>query len=218
MADNTDIAAGQNVGKKISELSLIPPALLPQIANFVLPAEYGNANYRLTVFDIVGSITKQSLGLDKVDNIPDAEKPLSSFAIQEFQKYWKKTDLIPKSGIENLSQDLDSKRSKNEPIPLEDVSSLILRLNQKMDIDSPIGMSRVTGLFDALNEKAAIGHNHTLTELNGWTNYITGLQQSLSIRPTVDTVNTMIGVAVAEAVSIDTSLLILMNESEAEWS
>lgn len=218
MADNTDITTGQNIGKKISELSLLPPALSPQIANFVLPAEYGNANYRLTVFDIVSGVTKESLGLDRVNNTSDVEKPLSNFAIQEFQKYWKKTDLIPQNSVENLVENLLTKRSKSEEIPLADVSGLIFELNNKLDVGSIISVSKIIGLGELLGEKASTDHNHSLTELTGWTNYISGLQQSLSIRPTADVVSGMIETAVAGALDTDTNQFLSMNESDADWS
>ena len=218
MADDTDVISGQNVGKKIAELDPITPALRLELGSFVLPAQYGNANYGLTVFDIVGVLSKQSLGLDKVDNTSDAEKPVSVATRQELAKYWLKTDAIAPSSIEGLVEALDSKRDSGLAIPIGDVAGLAEMLGGKLNSNGSIQIWQVASLAEALENKASSGHNHLLTELSGWGNFISGLQQSLLIRPTTETVDEMINTAMENANAVDTERMILINEEASDWS
>lgn len=217
MSDNTPVVSGQNVGKSIGQLTPITSVHQNVLGQFVIPTEYGGTNYKVSVFEIVSSVTKQSLGLERVDNTSDAEKPLSSFVIQEFLKYWKRTDTIPQSSIESLVGDLNNKRSTSEPVPIQDVQGLSNILNNKLDRDGSIQIGQVTGLPDVLDNKASSVHNHQLVELDGWTNFINGLQQSLFIRPTETRVTEMIDEKIEEGVGVDVNRLIVVNEQASDW-
>ena len=217
MTDNVNIVSGQNVGKNIGQLNPITPAHLPLLGQFILPSSYESANYKLTVFEIVGLVSKETLGLSRVNNTSDEEKPLSTAAFQEFLKYWKRTELIPQSAIVDLEVSLANKRSRDEPIPIQDVQGLINALNNKLNSDGSIQIGQVTGLPGALDNKSSTVHNHQLVDLDGWTSFIGNLQQSLAIRPTQPVVEQMIASAVEESGGADTSRLILVNEEGSDW-
>lgn len=109
----------------ISQMPKLP--VLPQTAE--LPVVAGGTNFSTTVKAIVDSVTKESIGLDKVENYAPSEMPVSGPVQVELDKKMDKGSKIPMADVEGLQQALDDKLGKNDQIEQSQVNGLENRLH-----------------------------------------------------------------------------------------
>lgn len=64
------------MAKRISELDALPNVAVP--SEVMLPVAYAGTTYKMPASQIAGMVSKESLGLDRVDNTSDQEKPVST--------------------------------------------------------------------------------------------------------------------------------------------
>lgn len=189
--------------KSIGELDDFPQELTEYIRELMLPAELQDAsalasmgklksNFRVTIGALIKAITKGDLGLDKVDNTADKDKPLSELMIEALAKKmdadWKPTP----QDIQGLDQLLDGYYSKEVGITIGDVKELTETLAGKASKNHGHAMGDISGLAQALSGKANTDHTHQLTSLEGWTEFIIGLNQTLANFATKTEVEQMI--------------------------
>lgn len=64
---------------------------------------YNNKDYRMSLATLISLVTKQSLGLDKINNTADAEKPVSSPVATELAKKANSGDVPTKEAFDALA-------------------------------------------------------------------------------------------------------------------
>lgn len=64
---------------------------------------YNNKDYRMSLATLISLVTKQSLGLDKINNTADAEKPVSSPVATELAKKANSTDVPTREAFDALA-------------------------------------------------------------------------------------------------------------------
>lgn len=172
----------------ILELGAIPVQALGMGDRIFLPVEFKvsdadtdpSYNYYITVKDIVGLITKDSLGLGKVDNTADADKPISQKTQEALDEKLGKTESIPTNQVDGLVDEI-LKHIKQQPkVKLGEVEGLSEFLEAKADTDHKHSIDDTNGLREVLNELAPANHSHSLTGLDGWTQFRNDLTITLN--------------------------------------
>lgn len=148
--------------KRITEL----PQLDSMSLEAELPIAHDGVTYRIKLRNIkemvageaAGTFTKEYIGLDKVDNTPDAEKPIST-ATQAA---------------------LDDKADKTHSHTVEQVSGLKTTLDAlQSDLD---------GLVKDMAGKAATGHGHAISDITGLAAELSGKATEDYVTETVSSV------------------------------
>lgn len=113
--------------------------------DMVMPVVFGNKNYKIKISSITSSITKESLGLGKVENLAPSEMPVSQAQQEALNGKLGRDEMISQSQVINLTQDLEMKLGKNDNIP----QSQVIGLTQDIYMlqNGPISVTRVDG-FD----------------------------------------------------------------------
>lgn len=110
----------------------------------LLPVALNGSNYSIKVKDIGVGLDKSSLGLSKVDNTSDADKPISTAT----------------------KAALDAKSDNAHNHAISDVTGLQAAIDAKADKVHMHSISGVTGLQTALDNKADKNHTHTASEIS----------------------------------------------------
>lgn len=154
--------------RQITQLELassLPPTSQLQLE---IPTQFLDRNFKITLQNIIDFITKDTIGLGKVDNTSDAEKELSTKAIEALLK---KADVNHKHDVEDINnfyQALADYVQSDANIPLERISGLIEILQNKTNNEHKHEIADVNDLQETLNNKASVSHTHDLTELDGF--------------------------------------------------
>jgi len=174
------------LGKKISQLIEVT-----QVAgNEYIIVATGGVNRKLALSTVMSGITNPNLtllalGLDKVDNTSDMNKPIST-AVQnalngkaDIGHTHTAADIVDLNTILSTKADviaLNNKADLSHTHGINDVTGLQSAINSKADITSLAGKADVnhihaildvTGLQTALDNKASILHGHTITDVIG---------------------------------------------------
>lgn len=123
------------MAKKISQLELIDHLS----GNEEIPLSFGSANYKVKTISFASLISKTSLGLDKVNNTADEDKPLS------------------KAGREALAGKADATA----------VTALQTAMASKAETIHSHSTSDINGFTEAMASKAAVSHKHEMSDING---------------------------------------------------
>ena len=179
------------MSKKISQLD--PIDLIT--GEEELPIRIGNLNYKVKINDIVGKVTKTTIGLGNVDNTPDSEKIVSLPQQQALDTQ------VDKEDFNRLSTVLDGKASRyhtheiNQVVGLSDIltsintdifnlsnratiaENYIVELNNRLnnfvipnsfDIEAVVGLSSILQDFNVrIAGKADKEHQHAVTDITG---------------------------------------------------
>ncbi len=116
----------------------------------IIPVVYGGNNYHITISQITSSITKESLGLGKVQNLSPQEMPVSEAQQAALDQKLGKSEPIPQYQVINLEQDLATKLGRNDAIPQSQVTGLTQTIYELQT--SPIPVLRVQGFDDAVQQ------------------------------------------------------------------
>ena len=133
--------------KKISEL----PDLGTYNADAVMPVSFNGETFKLKLSEIrqlvvgQGVVTKSTLGLDRVDNTLDSEKPVSTAQAEEFLKKADKVHTHELSDVNGLTLSLSGIQT--------DVANLVKALAGKADTAHTHDISAVTNLQAELNSR-----------------------------------------------------------------
>lgn len=114
MATNPNSRA--NAGVKISQM----PSLAAVPLDAELPVIVGVSNFRTTVQTILKNVTKDSIGLGKVENLAPSEMPVSVPQKAALDQKLGKTEKIPQSQVTNLPEDLEALRNRHVTVPQVD--------------------------------------------------------------------------------------------------
>lgn len=149
---------------KISQLSALPVSL--DLNTAYVPVAFSGFNYRMPLSQIAGLVTKDSLGLNNVDNTSDADKPVSRATEQA---------LITKadSGHTHVAADITDLESVVRSYnwahnhAITEITGLQTALDGKINRGENIDFTQVTGLADILVRKAEVQHAHSIGDVNG---------------------------------------------------
>lgn len=203
---NPTLGAGSST---IGGLPLVPENLKDQIPNFAIPVAYNGENYRLLPMDFLDK--KFIKGFDRIDNTPDAEKPVSRLQQEALDRKASKEEL------QQLAQNLQEYRRKDEPLQTSDIQNLSTILANKLDKDGQIAMSQITGLAEALLALAPKDHRHKLADAEDWVEFSQALRESLQNRPTTTEVENMLQAAL-EGIDTDRlAMAVVWDPSKSRW-
>ena len=178
--------------RQITQLELassLPPVSQLQLE---IPTQFLDRNFKITLQNIIDFITKDTIGLDKVDNTSDAEKELSTKAIEALLK---KADVNHKHDVEDINnfyQALANYIQSDANIPLERITGLIEILQSKASNEHKHEIVDVNGLQEALDDKASVGHNHNLTELDGFQTFMEAISNAVNSKVSQNTFDTTV--------------------------
>lgn len=179
--------------RTIGELNEIPTNFGDTIRKLMIPTEYRDdeagvrLNYRVSILELIKAVSKVDLGLDKVDNTPDLEKPVSNPTKAELAKKFDKTT-DSAADIRGLTEMLEKYRHKDVLIPQADVQGLVDAL-ASFALRVHSHSRSEPWLANILLDFAPINHTHKLTTLTGWTEFSQDLMVALNDRPTKAEVN-----------------------------
>lgn len=147
------------MSKRISELPELTDlsgALLDDIPDTNIPIEQGGKNFRFTLKNLSKLVTqvatKETLGLDKVDNTSDLDKPVSTATQTELDKKANVTHEHGISEVNGLAEALDVKAAKQHQHTIDDVSGLNLQFVE---------------LRSELSQKSNTKHQHAIGDVEG---------------------------------------------------
>lgn len=185
------------MSKKISQLELLET--LSGREEF--PVSFDSGNYRVKISSFAYYFTKEKLGLGRVDNTTDAEKPISTKQQEALDtKASSESVQLLRQDIASVFYGLDNKAEQNHTHQLNEVDGLQDRLEtidvslssilntvlpsysqsltalesrvNNFTIPTSFAISAVTGLAQALSEKAAGIHQHAVTQILGLDDHI----------------------------------------------
>lgn len=141
---------------------------------------FNGANYKFTLNKIKALITKEDLGLDKVDNTADVDKPINTATQIVLDEKASLAHHHAVSDIDNLSTALDGKSNTGHTHSEDEVIGLVDSLAGKSDTGHSHGITDVNGLQDALDSKAPTVHNHSLSQVNGLNDSLVAIGTALT--------------------------------------
>lgn len=174
---------------QLEQASSLPPVSQLQLE---IPTQFLDRNFKITLQNIIDFITKDIIGLGKVDNTSDAEKELSIKAIEALLK---KADVNHKHDVEDINnfyQALANYVQSDANIPLERITGLIEILQGKASSEHKHEIVDVNGLQEALDNKASAGHNHNLTELSGFQTFMETISNAVNSKVSQNTFDTTV--------------------------
>lgn len=152
--------------KRISEL---PPFTTALPSDSYIPVVYNGSNYKVRYSDFLQTqniiIDKVALGLDKVNNTADTDKPLSNAVVQSLAG---KANLLHTHEVSDINQFTfhvtDVIKSVMSTIPVTEIPLVNTALSYKADLSILSGYVTTT-VFDTLvssvNNKSDKNHTHT---------------------------------------------------------
>lgn len=182
--------------KTIGELDPPPSDFGDKVRSLLVPTESlpegqgKGKNYKLSISDILELLTGADIGLDRVDNTSDLEKPISLATEQELNKKFDK-EVDTAADIQGLQSLLDKYRKLSVLVPMGDVDGLVEALEgcaKRVHSHS----RNEAWLANIIEDFAPVDHNHRLNNLIGWSTFIEDLQVSLADRPTSSEVDAML--------------------------
>lgn len=116
----------------------------------VVPVVFGGNNYRMAISQILDGITKDSIGLGKVQNLSPDEMPISTAQQAALDQKLGRNDPIQQFQVANLEQDLANKLGRGDQIPQSQVTGLTQTIYELQN--GPIPVTRVEGFSGAVQQ------------------------------------------------------------------
>ena len=174
---------------QLESANSLPPVSQLQLE---IPTQFLDRNFKITLQNIISFITKDTIGLGKVDNTSDAEKELS---VKTIEALLEKADIGHKHDVEDINnfyQALASFINNEANIPLERINDLVQILQGKADSNHKHDISDVNLLPEALNDKASVTHTHTLSELDGFQSFMEAISNAVNAKVSQSTFDTTV--------------------------
>lgn len=131
------------MSKKISEMpELTTPSGLEEV-----PLAHNSQWFKIKLANIAKLVTKDSIGLGKVDNTPDTDKPVSKLQQDALDK---KANLLHEHAINEVDGLTDALDKKVETT----VHTTLVNRVTELETNKSIDIADVTGLTDVLDNKA----------------------------------------------------------------
>ncbi len=124
-------------------------------------------NFKFKLKKVAALVSKVDLGLDKVDNTPDLQKPVSQPMQQALDGKSNTNHTHNVSSIDGLPQALSAKANTQHNHTTGEVNGLAEALDGKANNVHSHEISGVNGLNDALGQKSNVGHGHPMSAING---------------------------------------------------
>jgi hypothetical protein len=144
-----------------------------------LPVAKGGQNFKIKSA-LVRTVTKESLGLDNVDNTSDANKPISNATQSALNGKAATGHGHAAADITGLTQALAEKANTVHGHQLEQISGLQTALDAKAAALHGHDASSISGLDTLLATKADVGHGHTKDQISGLVNDLVNLQAQIN--------------------------------------
>lgn len=131
---------------------------------------YQGKSYAVTVDEVLTRINRISLGLDKVDNTSDLDKPISLDVQDALEAKANKDELAPFIARTEVTEGLALKAERVHTHALADIPGLVEILDTKVGIVHQHTVEDVSGLLNILANKANVTHSHSINEVDGLAN------------------------------------------------
>lgn len=138
------------------------------IKNLEIPVQSGDKNFKVLISQILQSVSKTQLGLDLVDNTPDALKPTSLQTQKQLDTKSQIGHQHKLHEVEGLVEKLNEFFTKNDQIPIENLQAVIELLLKKADVIHQHKAEDIGNLQELLAGKAELNHDHQLNNLEGY--------------------------------------------------
>ena len=176
----------------IGSLTPYEASMLQMLQDFQIPTEYGEGNYSVKVKDILTLVTKAFIGLVKVNNTADVDKPVSARTMEALALKANISHQHTLGDMPEVENRLRDFRLLNVAIPLNDVEGLAVALANLMPKDWRPTVDDVTGLNQVLSGKSTVGHNHDIMLLAGFDQLMQKWTLQLSYKAETTAVEQMI--------------------------
>lgn len=140
---------------------------------------FNGGNYRFALKKLAALVTKEDLGLDKVDNTSDLEKPISQTTQAALDGKANTQHGHAISEVNGLSTALDGKAAIQHNHAITEVTGLQDALDGKANTAHGHQIGDVTGLQNALDGKSNTGHGHSMSDVNGLNSALANINTSL---------------------------------------
>lgn len=164
-----------NEPKRISQLDNLPQ---PTGAE-ELPVSYQGNNYKVRLDSVKFFLNKSDLGLDKVDNTTDLEKPISNATATALLGKADNVHTHVLSDIEGLSDVISQKANVTHGHEIVDINGLNNALDGKADVGHGHTLASLPEVGQALTQKADVNHTHDIGNINGLQDGLNNLQQQI---------------------------------------
>ncbi len=160
--------------KRISEFTTIEEL---SSRSYIPVVEQGQ-NFKVSIDKLSSGLDKTALGIDKVNNTADADKPLSKAAIDALKL---KADSVHK----HTSADITDIATKYAPLThahaIADVTDLTKQLAAKSDTTHNHDITTLTGYKTAMDLKSDITHTHVAANITDFSDVVKAVLTKESI-------------------------------------
>lgn len=133
---------------------------------------YKGANWRVKISSILAAFDKKAINLDKVDNTPDLDKPISRAVQQALDDLAAGAPSVTIQDVQGLPDALTG---------IDQAFAAVAQsLSQKLDATATFSIDEINGLQLALSSKAAASHTHALSGIAGLTEALQEISGALS--------------------------------------
>lgn len=206
-------------------LELAPLASDPSVnrSELALPAQIGDKNFHVLMGDLSRLIDFSQidtysllvqLGLDKVSNIPDSEKPLSQAMINALNQKADKSHRHEIDDVNGLRQALNNIFGGNQQIPLANLQEIVQLLATKANVNHTHSMSDISGLANALAGKADVNHTHDITSLSGYQQMIQTFNNTYAPKSDLENLRAQVNAIAGEAGQLPDNIVL---ELQGTW-
>lgn len=206
-------------------LELDPLASDPSVdrSKLALPAQIGDKNFHVLMGDLSRLIDFSQidtysllvqLGLDKVSNVPDSEKPLSQAMINALNQKADKSHRHEIDDVNGLRQALNNIFSGNQQIPLANLQEVVQLLATKANVSHTHSMSDINGLAAALAAKGDANHTHDITSLSGYQQMIQTFNNTYASKPDLEALRAQVSALAGETGQLPDNIVL---ELQGTW-
>lgn len=211
------------VSKTILELDPLASDPTVDRSKLALPAQIGDKNFHVLMGDLSRLIDFSQidtysllvqLGLDKVSNVPDSEKPLSQAMINALNQKADKSHRHEIDDVNGLRQALNNIFSGNQQIPLANLQEVVQLLATKANVNHTHAMSDINGLAAALAAKGDANHTHDITSLSGYQQMIQTFNNTYASKSDLEALRAQVGAIAGEAGQLPDNIVL---ELQGTW-
>lgn len=206
-------------------LELAPLASDPSVdrSKLALPAQIGDKNFHVLMGDLSRLIDFSQidtytllvqLGLDKVSNTPDSEKPLSQAMINALNQKADKSHRHEIDDVNGLRQALNNIFGGNQQIPLANLQEIVQMLATKANVNHTHSMSDISGLANALAGKADVTHTHEITSLSGYHQMIQTFNNTYALKSDLEALRAQVNALSGEPGQLPDNIVL---ELQGTW-
>ena len=211
------------VSKTILELAPLASDPTVDRSKLALPAQIGDKNFHVLMGDLSRLIDFSQidtysllvqLGLDKISNVPDSEKPLSQAMINALNQKADKSHRHEIDDVNGLRQALNNIFSGNQQIPLANLQEVVQLLATKANVNHTHSMSDINGLAAALAAKGDANHTHDITSLSGYQQMIQTFNNTYASKSDLEALRAQVGAIAGEAGQLPDNIVL---ELQGTW-